>query len=74
MRVLLVLGKQTLVEKPSPLCYNPSHDCYIFPISQESGEKIESMSKKDAAMFPLIASGALFGLYVFFKVCILQYQ
>ena len=36
---------------------------------QESGEQPETMSRKDAAMFPIIASGALFGLYVFFKVC-----
>ncbi|XP_066931604.1 minor histocompatibility antigen H13-like [Clytia hemisphaerica] len=40
---------------------------------KESGEKIESMSKKDAAMFPLIASGALFGLYVFFKLFSKEY-
>ena len=39
--------------------------CVLF---KESGEKIESMSKKDAAMFPIIASCTLFGLYVFFKV------
>lgn len=31
------------------------------------------MSKKDAAMFPLIASGALFGLYVFFKIFSKEY-
>ncbi|XP_065062006.1 minor histocompatibility antigen H13-like isoform X2 [Rhopilema esculentum] len=35
---------------------------------KESGEKIESMSKKDAAMFPIIASCTLFGLYIFFKI------
>ncbi|KAG1681865.1 Minor histocompatibility antigen H13 [Nymphon striatum] len=34
----------------------------------ESGEKPETMTKKDAAMFPLIASAALFGLYIFFRV------
>ncbi|KAI7690316.1 Minor histocompatibility antigen H13 [Sarcoptes scabiei] len=33
----------------------------------ESGEKIEAMSKKEAALFPFYASGALFGLYLFFK-------
>lgn len=26
------------------------------------------MTQKDAAMFPIIASAALFGLYVFFQV------
>lgn len=35
---------------------------------QESGEKPETMTHKDAAMFPLIASGALLGLYIFFQV------
>jgi len=33
-----------------------------------AGEPVESMTSKDAAMFPLIASCALFGLYVFFKI------
>jgi len=33
-----------------------------------AGEPVESMTSKDAAMFPLIASCALFGLYVFFKL------
>ncbi|PSN50953.1 Minor histocompatibility antigen H13 [Blattella germanica] len=33
----------------------------------ESGEKPETMSHKDAAMFPIIASAALFGLYIFFQ-------
>lgn len=36
--------------------------------SQESGEQTETMSTKDAMMFPLIASCALFGLYVVFKI------
>uniref|UniRef100_A0A1S4KYI2 Uncharacterized protein n=2 Tax=Ixodes scapularis TaxID=6945 RepID=A0A1S4KYI2_IXOSC len=39
----------------------------VFICSQESGEKPETMTRKDAAMFPVIASGALFGLYIFFK-------
>merc|ERR1712212_26976 len=36
--------------------------------SRPPGEPVESMSSKDAMMFPLIASAALLGLYVFFKV------
>ena len=32
-----------------------------------TGEKPEVMSQKDAMMFPLIASCALFGLYMFFQ-------
>jgi len=36
--------------------------------SARTGEKPETMSQKDAAMFPIIASCALFGLYVFFQL------
>merc|ERR1712012_1483185 len=36
--------------------------------SASTGEKPETMTQKDAAMFPIIASCALFGLYVFFQV------
>ena len=34
--------------------------------SARTGEKPETMTQKDAAMFPIIASCALFGLYLFF--------
>ncbi|CAL8100884.1 unnamed protein product [Orchesella dallaii] len=40
---------------------------------QESGEKPDTMSHKDAAMFPLIASCALFGLYLFFQIFSKEY-
>ncbi|XP_049831885.1 minor histocompatibility antigen H13 [Schistocerca gregaria] len=40
---------------------------------KESGEKPETMSHKDAAMFPLIASVALFGLYIFFQIFSKEY-
>jgi minor histocompatibility antigen H13 len=33
-----------------------------------AGEPVESMSSKDAAIFPIYASCALFGLYIFFKL------
>jgi len=36
--------------------------------SATTGEKPETMTQKDAAMFPIIASCALFGLYIFFQV------
>lgn len=36
--------------------------------SRPPGEPVESMTSKDAAMFPLIASAALLALYTFFKV------
>jgi len=38
-----------------------------------SGEKPDTMTHKDAAMFPLIASGALFGLYLFFQIFSKEY-
>ena len=37
--------------------------------SKRTGEAPETMTRRDAAMFPIIASCALFGLYVFFQVC-----
>jgi len=38
-----------------------------------SGEKPDTMTQKDAAMFPIIASGALFGLYIFFQIFSKEY-
>lgn len=35
---------------------------------EELGEQPETMTSKDAMMFPIIASGALFGLYLLFRV------
>merc|ERR1719186_916305 len=35
--------------------------------SAKTGEKPETMTQKDAMMFPIIASCALFGLYIFFQ-------
>ncbi|KAK0089096.1 hypothetical protein PV325_009127 [Microctonus aethiopoides] len=37
------------------------------------GEKPETMSQKDAAMFPVISSVALFGLYLFFQIFSKEY-
>uniref|UniRef100_A0A182TPQ0 Signal peptide peptidase n=1 Tax=Anopheles melas TaxID=34690 RepID=A0A182TPQ0_9DIPT len=34
----------------------------------KTGEKPDTMSSKDAMMFPIMASCALFGLYMFFKI------
>ncbi|XP_060598615.1 minor histocompatibility antigen H13-like [Ruditapes philippinarum] len=38
-----------------------------------SGEKPETMSSKDAAMFPIIASCTLFGIYVVFQIFSKEY-
>ncbi|XP_055546993.1 minor histocompatibility antigen H13 [Wyeomyia smithii] len=35
---------------------------------QKTGEKPDTMTSKDAMMFPIMASCALFGLYIFFKI------
>ena len=47
------------------ICNAKKLDCAL---SQKNGEKPESMTSKDAAMFPIIASCTLLGLYIFFKV------
>uniref|UniRef100_A0A1I8H1F8 Minor histocompatibility antigen H13 n=1 Tax=Macrostomum lignano TaxID=282301 RepID=A0A1I8H1F8_9PLAT len=41
-------------------------------LNKETGE-VETMTSKDAAMFPLYASGALFGIYLFFKLISKEY-
>ncbi|XP_020620625.1 minor histocompatibility antigen H13-like [Orbicella faveolata] len=40
---------------------------------KKSGEQPESMTSKDAAMFPIIASCTLLGLYIFFKLFSKEY-
>ncbi|KAH9515323.1 Minor histocompatibility antigen H13 [Bulinus truncatus] len=40
---------------------------------KDSGEKPETMSHKDAAMFPIIASCALFGIYIVFQIFSKEY-
>merc|ERR1719402_1274168 len=41
--------------------------------SERTGERPETMTQKDAMMFPLIASCALFGLYIFFQIFSKEY-
>jgi minor histocompatibility antigen H13 len=38
-----------------------------------TGEEVDTITGKDAAMFPLIASGALFGIFLFFKIFSKEY-
>ncbi|KAF0289042.1 Minor histocompatibility antigen H13 [Amphibalanus amphitrite] len=40
---------------------------------EKTGEKPERMTQKDAAMFPIIASCALFGIYIVFKIFSKEY-
>lgn len=45
--------------------------CFLYLHSnnlQDTGKKLERMNSKDAMMFPIIASVALFGLYIIFKL------
>lgn len=44
--------------------------CFYF---QQTGEKADTMTSKDAMMFPVIASGALVALYLFFKIFSKEY-
>ena len=41
---------------------------WIIVQGEKTGEKPETMTQKDAMMFPIIASCALGGLYLFFKI------
>jgi len=40
---------------------------------EKTGERPETMTQKDAMMFPIIASCALFGLYIFFQIFSKEY-
>lgn len=50
-----------------PIFYGSFRSVGFQKEQKESGEKVEPMSRKEAALFPLYASCALVGLYVFFK-------
>ena len=41
---------------------------YLSFSQEKTGERPETMTQKDAMMFPIIASCALFGLYIFFHI------
>ncbi|XP_028171819.1 minor histocompatibility antigen H13 [Ostrinia nubilalis] len=50
-----------------PIFFGSFRSVKYLKEQKESGEKHETMSNKDALMFPLIASCALFALYIFFQ-------
>ncbi|KAM3959277.1 minor histocompatibility antigen H13-like [Aphomia sociella] len=50
-----------------PIFFGSFRSVKYLKEQKESGQSHETMSNKDALMFPLIASCALFGLYVFFQ-------
>lgn len=70
---LLLAYASLMVMALLPIWFGSFRSVVFNKKQKESGEKIESMSKKDAAMFPIIASCALFGLYVFFKIFSKEY-
>ncbi|XP_037959804.1 minor histocompatibility antigen H13 [Teleopsis dalmanni] len=51
-----------------PIVFGSIRSVKLHQIKKATGEKTDTMTKKDAMFFPIIASGALFGLYMFFKI------
>lgn len=51
-----------------PIAVGSFRSVYHQANQKESGEEIETMSTKEAMMFPLIASCTLFGIYIVFKL------
>ncbi|KAK3091587.1 hypothetical protein FSP39_020978 [Pinctada imbricata] len=51
-----------------PILFGAFRSVKYHQDQKDSGEKPETMSSKDAAMFPLIASGTLFGIYLVFQI------
>lgn len=51
-----------------PIVIGSFRSVYHQAHQKESGEEIETMSTKEAMMFPLIASCTLFGIYIVFKL------
>lgn len=52
-----------------PIIFGSIRSVKLQKLKKSTGEKADTMSKQDAMYFPLIASAALFGLYMVFKVC-----
>ncbi|XP_041985093.1 minor histocompatibility antigen H13 [Aricia agestis] len=50
-----------------PIFFGSFRSVKYLKEQKDAGEKPETMSNKDALMFPVFASGALFGLYLFFQ-------
>ncbi|ESN93526.1 hypothetical protein HELRODRAFT_187510 [Helobdella robusta] len=51
-----------------PIFYGSYRSVKFHTEQKKSGTPTETMSSKDAAMFPIMASAALFGLYIFFQI------
>ncbi|XP_013101359.1 minor histocompatibility antigen H13 [Stomoxys calcitrans] len=51
-----------------PIVFGSIRSVKLHKNRRITGEKVDTMTKKDALFFPIIASISLFGLYTFFKV------
>ncbi|GFY65559.1 minor histocompatibility antigen H13 [Trichonephila inaurata madagascariensis] len=70
---MLIAYSSLVIMALLPIFFGSFRSVKFLKKQKDSGEKPETMSKKDAAMFPLIASCALLGLYIFFKVFSKEY-
>ena len=61
--------KDNHVRKRNVIFFIPSFGTF----QEKTGERPETMTQKDAMMFPIIASCALFGLYIFFQIFSKEY-
>ncbi|GIY36461.1 minor histocompatibility antigen H13 [Caerostris darwini] len=70
---MLIAYSSLVIMALLPIFFGAFRSVKFLKKQKDSGEKPETMSKKDAAMFPLIASCALLGLYIFFKIFSKEY-
>ncbi|KAG8200219.1 hypothetical protein JTE90_024998 [Oedothorax gibbosus] len=70
---MLIAYSSLVIMAMLPIFFGAFRSVKFLKKQKDSGEKAETMSEKDALMFPLIASGALLGLYIFFKVFSKEY-
>lgn len=70
---LLVAFSSLFIMALIPIYIGSNRSIKILLKKKETGEEVETITGKDAAMFPLIASCALFGIYIFFKVFSKEY-
>ncbi|KAF8787458.1 Minor histocompatibility antigen H13 like protein [Argiope bruennichi] len=70
---MLIAYSSLVIMALLPIFFGAFRSVKFLKKQKDSGEKPETMSKKDAAMFPVIASCALLGLYIFFKIFSKEY-
>ncbi|CAL1289951.1 unnamed protein product [Larinioides sclopetarius] len=70
---MLIAYSSLVIMALLPIFFGAFRSVKFLKKQKDSGEKPETMSNKDAAMFPVIASCALLGLYIFFKIFSKEY-